>query len=74
VRRDLGEVDLAVAEEVAQEVHVARGIGEPFADDPSGQAFDEGGTEGLVASLPLGGGVEEVGGVWHKTLYNMAVT
>jgi len=55
-------------------MHIATGVAKPLADHARGQAFDEGGAERLVASLPLGSGVEEVGGVEHKALLNMAVT
>jgi hypothetical protein len=35
-------------------MHIATGVAEPLADDPRGEPFDEGGAEGLVASLPPG--------------------
>lgn len=72
--RGLGEVQLAGAEPVPEEVDVARLVAEALGDGAGGEAFDEGGAESFVTPLPVGLGVQEVGGVVHGLLCYMAVT
>lgn len=64
----LGEVDFAVAELVAKQAHVSFGVTETFGDDTGREALDERGAQGLVASLPVGYGASEEGGVSHEVV------
>ena len=71
LRDRLRELELAVSELVAQQVHVPGGVAETVSDDSGRQPLDEGGARGLVAALQVVEGVGEVRCVAHALHYKL---
>src|SRR4030067_888905 len=64
--RRFGKIDLAMGELMAQQADVSRGEPVPFRDHLRGEPLDEGGSQRLIASLPLVARAWEGGGVPHE--------
>jgi len=58
-RHGFGEVDLFLSEQMSEEIDVRHRISEAVGDHLGGQAINKGGSQGLIASLPLMHGMEE---------------
>ena len=64
----LGEVDLLVGEQMPEQVDIGEGIAKALGDDAGGPAFDKGGSQGLIAALPLMDWAEEEALIAHEEL------
>jgi len=59
LRHGFGEVDLFLSEQMPEEIDVRHRISEAVGDHLGGQAINKGGSQGLIAPLPLMHGMEE---------------
>ena len=63
-----GEVDFLMSEQVSEQVDIGQRIAKTLGDDAGRQAFDKGGSQGLIAALPFMDGLEEEALVTHENL------
>ena len=63
-----GEVDLLVGEQMPEQVDIGQRIAKTLGDDAGRQAFDKGGSQGLIAALPFMDWVEEEALITHEKL------
>jgi hypothetical protein len=68
-RYGLGEVELAVPELMAEQPDVAWAVAEAVGYKRGWEPLDEGGTQGLVAALPVEDGADEERSVAHAGRY-----
>jgi hypothetical protein len=67
-RHGFRKVDLVVGELMPEEVHIGRGIAETVRHNPGWQTIDKGGSQRLIATLPIAHRMEEKRFIGHAAL------
>jgi len=57
-----------MSEQMSEQMDIGEGIAKTLSNDSGGQAFDKGGSQGLIAALPFVDGPEEEALVAHGEL------